>query len=1050
MRIRTEEDRLAFELHVTKVLGIGHGHFLNLRLFRQCLSALRPHELIACWFGSTAPAIPEKCLRSFVAQMKNGVRAAANKSLEQIVEQPVEVTQQADPISEEDLERTISQLLNSWLVSIRPLLVRRSDLFGWVYQPGGVAIELAAAKLPCSQRRLLIGLVLADLRRKMPWLTSRLVCAMTFRPAAFDRIQSTAPNGASPWGPLYRRVVIAKGDKKARYLFLPNRPLKAVQKALLRALHPAVDRALSPHVLGARAGIPGPTFANAASHLNRALIASFDIRDFFPSTTTSDVIRGLKFLSLRCPLAIDSARSALYPASLSRRPTFQAIEWTDELRVFVAKIGTWRGRLPQGSPLSPLLANVAFSPFDQEIYNRLCETFGSGAVKYTRYFDDITVSVSRLRGADANVTPDAFCKRCESLISNELANSRYRLNSKKTRASASAEGHLVTGLRVDRDTVQLPRHLRRHVRAISHSLRRRPFVELASAWHLSSARPVATFESILRGHRFERGRLGPRKVSAEKLASAVLRHLYPDLRLTRLLVDWFPWQERCSTDDERITGRNVWPVVEWVLAALWTGAATACRPAGNAGASLANHVVIRQGGVDVCKLEAESTLGFFFLSRDRAIAVAEYWHYLKGLCSYLGSCPSGEAFRHIATVCSDLNDALAQIEIKGDDHQAVAMVSDVQDFPLTGRQHFHDTARGLVQHLREFLRVLGIPPGPVFGQLTDRVAEGVVTDLPSFESWITSVSQLTVQLCPRLPSSGVRHKGIPHGELYQYLIVKPGVVAGRLSPDYACINRLESVLRLSTNAHESRLRDAQGKIVEALHDLFEAACRQRSLGIGWEEGLYSNEWDGNPDDRLVSLTNDLERLHHLATSTATDRKMFRAESSYKEREEARQALLSTASSKSSDTVWKELEQVGLQLYLLLCESIEEGLCETSPPPGETQPKSWKRREVWKRARCLADRADAFKLVEMLRNRAAHGPSPERRDDWVRIQNKVRDLLGRTWKSGTGPKYPKYHAADDLMLTAQEGTILRIEMLRAVNGWLAKVVESSWWRVGSST
>ena len=129
MRIRTEDHRLAFELHVAKVLGIGDGPLLNLRLFRQCLSVLRPHELIACWFGRSAPAIPEKCLRSFVAQMKNEIRAAANKGLEQIVEQPVDVTQQADPISEEDLDRTISQLLNAWLVSIRPLLVRRSDLF---------------------------------------------------------------------------------------------------------------------------------------------------------------------------------------------------------------------------------------------------------------------------------------------------------------------------------------------------------------------------------------------------------------------------------------------------------------------------------------------------------------------------------------------------------------------------------------------------------------------------------------------------------------------------------------------------------------------------------------------------------------------------------------------------------------------------------------------------------------------------------------------------------------------------------------------------------
>jgi hypothetical protein len=1048
MRIRTEADRVTFEQHVSEKLGVGDNGIVSLRLFRQCLAALRPHELVACWFRHGAAVLPEKCLVSFAAQLRDEIRLAAKKKSGVLARAQGAETPPADkPESADELERVIVGLLNSWLEKIRPMLPRRSDLFGWVYLPGGVAYELAAAKLPCSQRRLLIGLILTDLRRKMPWLTSRLVCAMAFRPSAFDGKRSTAPDGVEPWGPLYRRVVIAKGKRASRYLFVPNRPMKAIQKSLLRVLQPEVDRCLSADVFGARAGVSGPTFANAAAHLNRALLVSFDIRDFFPSTTVSDVIRGLQFLSRQSSLAVDAARGSAYPEAFAGKAAFQRIEWSDEVRTFVAKVGTWRGRLPQGSPLSPLLANIAFSPFDDEICNRLRERFGIGAVKYTRYFDDITISVSRLRGADTNITPEVFQKRCEALIAAELANTRYRLNRKKTRVSTAADGHLVTGLRVGKDTVEPPRHLRRHARAVSHSLRRKPFVDLAVAWHLSAARPTVNFETILRGHRFERGRLGSRKISAEKLATAFLRHVYPDLRLTRLLVDWFPWQERCSPDEERLTGKKVWPVLEWVLAALWTGKATSCRPFSASGELLTDHVIIRQGGVDVCRLEAESTLGFFFLGRNKAVAVAEYWHYLKGLSSYLASCPNSDAFRVIAELHDDLADAISHIEIQSDDHPEPVQQAELTDFPLTGRQHFHDMASQVVGYLREFIRVLGIPPGPAFGQLCDRFNDELATEWSGFESWVNTASQLTVQLCPRLPSGDVRSKGISYIDLYQYLVVKPSAASGQLAPDYACVKQFESGLRLGPRAHEGRLRDAQTKITETLLDLFKSAVQQRSMGVGWDEGLYQNDWYGVPDERLRTLTNDLERLHDLATSTIADRRLFRMESSH-ERHDVRKALLSGTTIASSDRVWEELEHVGFQIYKLLCESIEEDLCEAVPPAGVDHPRSWKRREVWKRSRRLADRADTFTLVEMLRNRAAHGKSPERRDDWVRIQNKARDLLGRTWKSSSGPKHPKYAADDDLVLTPKEGTILRTEMLRAVNAWLAKVVDSSWWRLGS--
>ena len=77
---------------------------------------------------------------------------------------------------------------------LRKHLPTRAALFSWVYGPGhSVARDLLYVKIPSEEKRRLVNLVLAGSRKRFPWLNSRLIHAMAFRPRAFS-IRRTRPS----------------------------------------------------------------------------------------------------------------------------------------------------------------------------------------------------------------------------------------------------------------------------------------------------------------------------------------------------------------------------------------------------------------------------------------------------------------------------------------------------------------------------------------------------------------------------------------------------------------------------------------------------------------------------------------------------------------------------------------------------------------------------------------------------------------------------------------------------------------------------------------
>jgi hypothetical protein len=1034
MQINSEIDRLEFDSRVQARLGDRVGKIFQAQLLRASLGVLRPHELVGIWFRHGSRSVPSACVDQLLHDFSVLAASGAIQSGDQ--------TAVAPTASIEAVREAAVGLLALWIERARGLIACRSVLFAWVYGTSPAIKELVDVRLPSRERRLLIDLVISGLRQRYPWLKNRHVTAMAFRPASFTSLRSI-PVGRSQWGPLYRRVVIQKGRKR-RCLWIPSRVLKKIQKSLLRVLQPTVDQAIGSHVFGARAGLAAPIFANAAAHMHRTMIASFDISDFFPSTSVADVIRGLQHIGKRHPLAVDPARSGLYPAYLADGIQLQAIEWTDDLRVFIARIGTHRGRVPQGSPLSPMLANIAFSPYDDLLIEMLNQEFGQGRVKYTRYFDDLTISALTPPGAGASMSPADFRRKCDAVITKVVTGSSYKLNSSKSRSSTSAVGHVVTGLMVRKDELNLPRRQRRELRTVLHALKRQDFVKTAYRWRQLAGRPEVKFETIRRGHRFTSGRLTSLRMSAERLTTLMLKRLYPDLKLRRLLPDWHPWQERVESVEDNVAGKKMWPLVEWVLAALWTGVVQADRPTDESGGPVMNRIVIRQGGSEVCSVEAESTLDFFFLTRDRAIATAEYWHHLQGMAAYLNSCPEGESFSRIRNLGKSLQEACAVIEVRATPDEPIVVLKPVVSEPVTTEEAFRQLTTECDVWLQSYLSFNAVSPGPGFGEARDAFRYQRARDWSSMLRWLRSAHALTTGLCPTLPIGPMPEDHKTALELYEYLRWRSAVAEGVASDDYVCVQEFEKKNNIGPATPATELSRVQERIAGLLLAGFKGA-NQNPISKNTDR-IFVNHWHGALRDRLREQLNALEGLHSRAQTDAGERRLFRV-GTWAEGGKLRDTVLQPQHQPLvQPQVWPQLEKVGKLIYLLIVEAMEDRVWAASPPEAEPFPEAWRRRQLWKQSQnLLNDPSKILKIVETLRNREAHGTSPERRQEWVAIQSKVARVLGRAWKSKSGPKHEQYSAPDDLVLTPYEGQFIQMEMLLVVNEWLGRIVELQWWR-----
>lgn len=163
---------------------------------------------------------------------------------------------------------------------------------------------------------------------------------------------------------------------------------------------------------------------NASIHVSQDLVLGIDIKDFFPS------------------INIDSVSSI-----------FRSIGYTQKVANFLADLCTYKEKLPQGAPTSPMLANLAVAKLDIDIDNYCRKRY----FNYSRYADDITISGSQK-------LPMHKQKIIEIIEGNG-----FTVNKEKTRLHSRGSRQKVTGLVVN-DKLSIGRENKKKLRAIVHNI----------------------------------------------------------------------------------------------------------------------------------------------------------------------------------------------------------------------------------------------------------------------------------------------------------------------------------------------------------------------------------------------------------------------------------------------------------------------------------------------------------------------------------------------------------------------------------------------------
>ena len=156
---------------------------------------------------------------------------------------------------------------------------------------------------------------------------------------------------------LYTEFDIPKKNGSRRHVENPTRKLKQIQARIARLL----SRIAPPDYL--YCPVKGRSYVtNAAQHLGNRVVRCLDIKKYFPSTSSHRV-----------------------------RWFFRSVmQCENDLADTLTSLSTYRGHLPTGSPLSPILAYFAH----HDIWEAVSQVARSNGLTLTIYIDDVTVSGS--------------------------------------------------------------------------------------------------------------------------------------------------------------------------------------------------------------------------------------------------------------------------------------------------------------------------------------------------------------------------------------------------------------------------------------------------------------------------------------------------------------------------------------------------------------------------------------------------------------------------------------------------------------------------------
>lgn len=219
----------------------------------------------------------------------------------------------------------------------------------------------------------------------------------------------------------YTSFNIKKKNGADRQICAPSPKLKSIQRNLATFLYNKkieIDKIISEenkntHFLSHGFELKKNIITNATIHRNKRYVLNIDLKDFFDSFHIGRIIgyfnKNINFL---------------YPK---------------EVATMIAQISCYKGKLPQGSPASPVITNLICQNLDVKLH-KIAKAY---KLYYTRYADDITFSTN-----DKNflANKESILKKIITIINKN----GFEINPKKTRLTYKDSKQIVTGLIVNK------------------------------------------------------------------------------------------------------------------------------------------------------------------------------------------------------------------------------------------------------------------------------------------------------------------------------------------------------------------------------------------------------------------------------------------------------------------------------------------------------------------------------------------------------------------------------------------------------------------------
>lgn len=242
----------------------------------------------------------------------------------------------------------------------------------------------------------------------------------------------------------YSEFSIPKKSGGTRVILAPNKNLKFIQSQLSKILYTCIDEINKEKEVegslsfGYRKG--SSIFDNAKIHKKKRFVFNIDLKNYFDAINFGRV-RGF-FIKNR------------------------NFNLDEDVATVIAQIACHNNRLPQGSPVSPVISNLIGHILDI----RLSKLATDCGCSYSRYCDDITFSTNK------KVFPKklAFSNSNNiwspsKILINIISRSGFEVNMQKVRMSLFYSQQRVTGLTVNRK-VNTTRAYRDTVRSLVHTL----------------------------------------------------------------------------------------------------------------------------------------------------------------------------------------------------------------------------------------------------------------------------------------------------------------------------------------------------------------------------------------------------------------------------------------------------------------------------------------------------------------------------------------------------------------------------------------------------